>query len=350
MRGRKIPDEVSMRTDVNGPSQCSLTASHRLHLNRQVALSRLDNFTTHFILSGVPRTNRSQIVVQLISVCTTQEFSKRQSRSPSKSSSHNPNRILAMEKGQAVDDPLFPQFGNLPKEIRLEIWEAALPGPRIVELREKPLKIAFGDFRHQVQYHKINWEQRSNQSIDGSINEAPTARILRENSWLDRMNQEIFMNPNLLSSRHLTPMTGFKSYCRAPDLVDVLFACRESHEVAIKHYERAFDMAASHPGTWFDFHRDVLYICWDKFNFNHATVQFNDLIHYIPCIFDEEIRERIENLAILMNKKAIRNYGEKNLEEFLSCILGHFHRVKTLTLVAKHVSNYPGSETDRNRM
>jgi hypothetical protein len=294
MRGRKIPDEVSMRTDVNGPSQCSLTASHRLHLNRQVALSRLDNFTTHFILSGVPRTNRSQIVVQLISVCITQEFSKRQSRSPSKSSSHNPNRILAMEKGRAVNDPSFPKFRNLAKEIRLEIWEAALPGPRIVELRERPFKIE-----------------------------------------------------NLLNRSHLTPMTSFKSYCRA---LDVLFACREPREVAVKHYERAFDMAASHLGTWFDFHRDVLYICWDKFNFNHATEQFNDLIYYIPCIFDEEIRERIENLAILMNKKAIRNYGEKNLEEFLSCILGHFHGVKTLSLVAKHVSDYPGSETDRNRM
>jgi hypothetical protein len=109
-------------------------------------------------------------------------------------------------------------------------------------------------------------------------------------------------------------------------------------------------MDASHPGTWFDVHRDVLYICWDKFNFNHATVQFNDLIYYIPCIFDEEIRGRIENLAILMNKKAIRNYGEKNLEEFLSCILGHFHGVKTLTLVAKHVGDYPGSETDQNQM
>jgi hypothetical protein len=252
-----------------------------------------------------------------------------------------------MEKGQAVDDPLFPQFGNLPKEIRLEIWEAALPGPRIVELREKPLKIAFGDFRHQVQYHKINWEQRSNQSIDGSINEAPTARILRENSWLDRMNQEIFMNPNLLSSRHLTPMTGFKSYCRAPD---ILFACRESHEVAIKHYERAFDMVASHPETWFDFHRDVLYIRWDKFTFNRTTVQFDDLRYYIPCTFNEEVRGRIENLAILMDKKNIRNYGEKNLEKFLSCILCHFDGVKTLTLVAKHVGDYPGSEADRNRM
>jgi hypothetical protein len=100
-----------------------------------------------------------------------------------------------MEKDQAVDDHLFPQFGNLPKEIRLEIWEAALPGPRIVELRERPFKIG-----------------------------------------------------NLLNRNHRTPKAGFKSYCRA---LDILFACRESHEVAIKHYERAFDIAASHPGTWF---------------------------------------------------------------------------------------------------
>jgi hypothetical protein len=74
-----------------------------------------------------------------------------------------------MEKAQAVDDPLFPRFGNLPKEIRLEIWEAALPSPQIVELREQPFKIG-----------------------------------------------------NLLNRNHLTPMAGFKSYCRAPD---VLFAC-----------------------------------------------------------------------------------------------------------------------------
>jgi hypothetical protein len=193
-----------------------------------------------------------------------------------------------MEKGQTDDDSSFPQFGKLPKEIRLEIWEAALPGPRIVELRERPLK----------------------------------------------------------SSGHLTPITSFKSYCRAPD---ILFACRESHEVAIRHYERAFDMVASHPETWFDFHRDVLYIRWDKFKYNLTTVQFDDLIYYMPCIFDEEVRGQIENLAILMEKKGIGNYGGKNLEKFLSCILRHFDGVKTLTLVAKHAGDYLGSETDRDR-
>ncbi|KUJ08841.1 uncharacterized protein LY89DRAFT_690819 [Mollisia scopiformis] len=35
---------------------------------------------------------------------------------------------------------MFTLFNRLPMELRLKIWEAALPGPRVVNIREKRLK------------------------------------------------------------------------------------------------------------------------------------------------------------------------------------------------------------------
>jgi hypothetical protein len=108
-------------------------------------------------------------------------------------------------------------------------------------------------------------------------------------------------------------------------------------------------MVASQPETWFDFHRDVLYIRWDKFEYQYAgrQRQFDDLIYYISYLFDEEVQGRIENLAILMNKKGIRNYDGQSFEEFLSYIPRAFGGVKTLTLVAKNVGYYPRDGPNR---
>ncbi|KUJ06298.1 uncharacterized protein LY89DRAFT_542662, partial [Mollisia scopiformis] len=99
-----------------------------------------------------------------------------------------------IDKTQDMKETSFLQFGELPKEIRLAIWEAAIPGPRIVDLRDQPLKITAGELKDQIREQK----------------------------------EKMF---------GFHPMGGFKSKCPAPE---ILFACRESHEVATRYYERAF--------------------------------------------------------------------------------------------------------------
>lgn len=142
-------------------------------------------------------------------------------------------------------EPTFHKFGELPKEIRLVIWEMAIAGPRVVDLREEPLKITYQGFKEQVQELKARREH-----ID--------ATVMEQELWVS-MLEDMNMEPDRQSQ-----MRGFRSRCQAPRM---LFACRESHGVGTKGYEQTFHTLASVPETWFDFHRDILYIRWDRFDY-----------------------------------------------------------------------------------
>jgi hypothetical protein len=45
----------------------------------------------------------------------------------------------------------FTKFPKLPKEIRLMIWKAALPGPRVVTIRLAPLKFTIGEWNEMTE-------------------------------------------------------------------------------------------------------------------------------------------------------------------------------------------------------
>ncbi|KAE8454455.1 hypothetical protein EG329_000078 [Mollisiaceae sp. DMI_Dod_QoI] len=257
-----------------------------------------------------------------------------------------------MDNSERVEEISFPQFNELPKEIRLAIWEASLPGPRIVDLREKLLKVKIEDFKQHIQKCKSEREQQSNERIDACVDNVATARALREESWLEHVNS-IEIPSHLLEAftekRKMEPMHGLKSRCHAPD---ILFACRESHEVAIRSYELAFDTVASQPQTWFNFHQDILYLRWDNFNATKSIFgrKFDDLMYYIPYVFEEKCQCRIENLALLMNKKGVVKCDVESLEELLASILCAFGGVKNLILVAKHVGSYSGGEHNYSQL
>jgi len=111
--------------------------------------------------------------------------------------------------------PMFMPFSRLPIEIRLKIWEAALPGPRVVH-------------------------------TTGVL-----SRMRGETWWALRTN------------------------CKVPS---VLLASRESRLVALKFYVLSFGFGQKVPGTYFNFNIDILYLradmlfptingydCWDDF-------------------------------------------------------------------------------------
>jgi len=88
------------------------------------------------------------------------------------------------------------------------IWEAAVPGPRIVTIRQKALDITLHDWIEQLEEE------------DGSEN-------VRCGSLYEVLENK---------------MVGITSNCAPPQM---LSACREAHNVASKYYKQAFEMEAA---------------------------------------------------------------------------------------------------------
>jgi hypothetical protein len=59
------------------------------------------------------------------------------------------SRISAMT--DVTNDRSFPQFGQLPKEVRLIIWEMALPRPRVVNVRMRSLKKTYLQWKRETE-------------------------------------------------------------------------------------------------------------------------------------------------------------------------------------------------------
>jgi 2EXR family len=110
------------------------------------------------------------------------------------------------------DNLTFTRFAELPKEIRLLIWDASVPGPRIVNIRQRYLTKTWDDI--------INEEGTKRRG-------APTKAAGTKGDALEA--------PRL---------KGLKSDCPQPS---ILFACRESYTVASKYYQRAFHPADTIP-------------------------------------------------------------------------------------------------------
>src|SRR4051794_8755809 len=96
-----------------------------------------------------------------------------------------------------TDKPMFILFDRLPTEIRLKIWEAALPGPRVINIIERRVK------------------RKRHSTVDPPF---PTG--------LDE------------------GMLALWSSSKAPS---TLFACRESHQVTSKFLVPSFAFASSIP-------------------------------------------------------------------------------------------------------
>jgi hypothetical protein len=138
-----------------------------------------------------------------------------------------------------LDGLWFPRFLELPKEIRRMIWYAALPGPRIVVIRE---------------------------------------RLLRKICRWSGANLE-----------------GIWSKGTAPSL---LFVCRESREIASKFYVESFSRRyyQPFPETYFNFENATLYLRFDFFN----IPAINYLVDKALNIADTE---RVHNLTILWDPR-----------------------------------------------
>ncbi|KAG4414940.1 hypothetical protein IFR04_011917 [Cadophora malorum] len=168
---------------------------------------------------------------------------------------------------------MFELFNRLPIELRLKIWEAALPGPRVVNIREKRLK----------------------------------------------------------KTRRGRDMVALTSDTKAPS---VLFACRESYSVASKFYMPSFAFADSIPETYFDHQRDILYLRFDTFALLPYDDLVSCTIDELEYLYDSA-NLRVQNLAVLLDPDPdqITNMAR---HDTLANILFLFGNVKNLTLVLGH--------------
>jgi hypothetical protein len=175
-----------------------------------------------------------------------------------------------------VSERTFHKFPSLPLEIRLMIWKAALPEPRIVDIWRRPLAITAGE-------------------------------------WLEKENEEQFPKDGLrpssleesLADEYAEPMLGISSDTQPPS---ILFASRESYGVASKRYRREFRMAGSFPETYFDFRRDVLYLRYDTMEYNGQKYGENPLLDVLRCLVgmaDSQLLSKVENLALLVDSAVL---------------------------------------------
>jgi hypothetical protein len=104
----------------------------------------------------------------------------------------------------------------------------------------------------------------------------------------------------------LSPIYGLKSGSIPPS---ILYACRESREVALKHYEMGFITHEGLQGTYFDFQNDILFLGYDQFleedqDIFQVNSAFNMLEgHFINLLWgcvDQDNMSRVRNVAYLV--------------------------------------------------
>ncbi len=239
----------------------------------------------------------------------------------------------------------FTCFLRLPIEVRLLIWEFALPGARLVKIRQRPIKKTFLDFEEE---HGIEWPGRDFLDFDPNEDEESDRdslnRILsRERLYLRSeiccksgvigYDQRVFWNSHML---------GIESNCLPPEIT---FVCRESYEVVSGRYTKAFAYPESITGTYFNFDLDTLYIHYHDFSyyFDHKRLYsiIDGLIGNFQLV-DQESLKKVRKLAVLLP----RDYESDEIDEFLDEVLDIFEGLKELFLVLRdynygQIPHYP---------
>lgn len=226
----------------------------------------------------------------------------------------------------------FPLFKEFPKDIRVLIWETALPRlrERVVRVREAELKKNRGEW----------YDERREKGL-------PVPDV-----W----------TPETIARRKETRLKALQGCSRPPQ---ILFVCREAYETASLFYARLFeDDVVSSPGIYFSPKTDILYPRYRLFSMGShdrggfaRRVMVDDL-HYLPQA------KQVCNLALLLDKEVIEEIGSwpesddsdesdnepqvndskyfiepNDLESLIASVLLNFQGgVKHLTIVVKDFS------------
>jgi len=257
----------------------------------------------------------------------------------------------------------FRKFPELPKEIRLMIWEAVLPDGRIVEILQRPLQTTVGKWdwpgapenpstQHRIDY--LTEEAPADQGqhsfmntrierILGYFRQEEVDITVPEGYHFDLLSNGDFEIENYLD----LPMPGIMSPCPPPS---VLFVCRESYEVASAIYKRSFATHAGFAQTYFAPQRDTLYFKYDMFSYINLRV-FHNALGPLDSITDVDSLKSVESLAFLADPglETMDYHGDgrrDNFTFFVDDVLSIFRNLKDLTVVLGHYDTLSGDLPD----
>jgi hypothetical protein len=162
-----------------------------------------------------------------------------------------PEAVLQPKPAVGMAKSTFPQFSKLPTEIRLMIWKAALPGPRIVEVSIGRLKNTLEDREVEPTNNEKStssaWDEfltLDDQEAEGEVRRSENQRTPDE-----KAEGEARPTENGASPTEAPVLLGMRSSCEPPD---VLFVNWEAHEVAAMYFEKAFpsDVTTTSPSRF----------------------------------------------------------------------------------------------------
>ncbi|KUJ24284.1 uncharacterized protein LY89DRAFT_776425 [Mollisia scopiformis] len=151
----------------------------------------------------------------------------------------------------------FDKFPDLPTELRRVIWKLALPGPRIVHLKQKLLKQPEGRWWERVRSDVAMWE------CDKPFEEnEPDSdkEVAAEDEGTDSDSQQ----SSDFGVRMYRP-DSLWGYSTETEIPAMLLACRESRDIALGFYQPLFASLGAKAQVYFDPHRDTLFIDHETF-------------------------------------------------------------------------------------
>jgi hypothetical protein len=299
--------------------------------------------------------------------------------------------------------PEFSIFGNLPKELRLTIWELTLV-PRVVAIKSKEIAPTYLKWYLK----RLGWDKRLPICSAGQVSsfvEAGLDRVRKERiistPAMKELDAQVHRAVSLLmsgrpwdagkrfnlrsmasayiiagvESKYLTALLklsgeidlevllNFTSHIfpddsppvvnvRVRDAYDVrrdelgllspvhilrsgsrppaiLSACKESRELALKHYEMAFITHEGLRGTYFDFKNDTLFLGYDQFqDDDQGFFQVNSILNMLEGEFvnllwgcvDHENLARVKNLAYLVRRSCFSRAATQKPSPFPSSV------------------------------
>lgn len=170
---------------------------------------------------------------------------------------------LLYQMGLSNPAPLFPQFLDLPTELRLQIWREAFPPPRIIELVDGPGRTG-----------------------------------------------------KLRAQRLVTPWI-------TPAMPPaVLYVCHESRAEALRYYQLAFGRNSFEPRIYIDFARDI--VCFGRGARGDGTVDVDGSMEDLEKIRNLAVTpnclDRLLSWAIGVRFKGLREIYLVNLRTYSICV------------------------------
>lgn len=212
----------------------------------------------------------------------------------------------------------FPLFPRIPVELRLLIWEWAIPDPRVVPLKtyntsrcEHAMVRVRSDMFVPDRCQNDDYPHSNGTTCTGMDGVLPA-----DMDVIGVVRTRIKDDDQL----------GFSSEAKIPSL---LLVCKESHEVASKRYQRAFPYEWSFAETYFNYERDILLLSEKQIQF--AILPEGDKRHFMA---PSEAR-KIRNLALQFrpNLRASTIDDRDVKTKDLAKLLELFCNVEDLTIV-----------------